>query len=363
MKNKARFRLSIICFALIAFCAGVGIRAQEAQSGKVFETKTHRFLEVAPGVHFVSGTGKVITSSNAMVIVTSSDAIAVDSHVTAAAAEALVSSVKQLTDKPLEFLINTHFHFDHVHGNEGFPAGVNIVGHEVTRQRLLDNPQEDPIFVNSVNQWRETIERLKSNAATTDDSHERDRLAAVLEKATAHVESLVETRPVAPDITLSRKLTIHRDGRPIEIIFLGRAHTGGDVIVYLPKERMLFTGDLLMPMPSYMGDGYIDEWIATLQKMEELDFDLVLPGHGEPFRDRTYIHAFQKVLSSLWDQLAELRKQGMPSAQAIERVDLSEPLSFYDSTVIPNHMSKLDPRIAARVYERLEELERVGSRR
>ncbi len=59
----------------------------------------------------------------------------------------------------------------------------------------------------------------------------------------------------------------------------------------------------------------------------------------------------------------ELRKQGMSSAQAIQKVDLSEPLSFYDSTAIPNHMRKLDPRIAARVYERLEELERGGSRR
>ena len=115
-------------------------------------------------------------------------------------------------------------------------------------------------------------------------------------------------------------------------------------------------------MPSYMGDGYIDEWIATLQKMEKLDFDLILPGHGAPFRDRTYIHAFQKVLSSLWDQLVELRKQGMSSAQAIQKVDLSEPLSFYDSTAIPNHMRKLDPRIATRVYERLEELDRGGPR-
>ena len=176
------------------------------------------------------------------------------------------------------------------------------------------------------------------------------------------MDSLVETRPVAPDITLSRRLTIPRDGRRIEVIFLGRGHTGGDVIVYLPGERMLFTGDLLMPMPSYMGDGYIDEWIATLQKLEELDFDLVLPGHGQPFHDRTYIHAFQKVLSSLWDQLAELRKQGMSPAEAIKKVDLSEPLSFYDPKLIPNHMRELDPRIATRVYERLEELERGGSR-
>ena len=85
------------------------------------------------------------------------------------AAEALVASVKQLTDKPVRFLINTHFHFDHVHGNEGFPAGVNIVGHEVTRQRLLDNPLQDPIYLNSVKRWRETIKELKAREAAAAD--------------------------------------------------------------------------------------------------------------------------------------------------------------------------------------------------
>ena len=361
MQNKVLSRFLTVCLAFVMLWLAEDLSAQERNRGAVFETETHRFLEVAPGVHFVTGTGKVFTSSNALVIVSSADAIAVDSHVTAMAAQALVSSVKQLTDKSVRFLINTHFHFDHVHGNEGFPAGVNIVGHEVTRERLLEDPLRDPIYLNSVARWRDTIKELKTREAAGQDGEERQRLETVLERATAHPNSLVETRPVAPDITLNRRLTIHRDGRPIEVIFLGRGHTGGDVVVYLPRERVLFTGDLLMPMPSYMGDGYIDEWIAALQKLEELDFDLILPGHGEPFRDRTYIHAFQKVLSSLWDQLAELRKHGMSPAEAIKKVDLSEPLSFYDPNVIPNHMRELDPRIAARVYERLEELERSGS--
>ena len=157
-------------FAMLTMAAH--LQAQEPPSGAVFETRTHRFLEVAPGVHFVSGTGKVFTFSNALVIVSSTDAIAVDSHVTAMASEALVASVKQLTDKPVRFLINTHFHFDHVHGNPGFPAGVNIVGHEVTRERLLDNPLQDPIYLNSVKRWRETINELKAREAAAADGQE-----------------------------------------------------------------------------------------------------------------------------------------------------------------------------------------------
>ena len=114
-------------------------------------------------------------------------------------------------------------------------------------------------------------------------------------------------------------------------------------------------------MPSYMGDGYIDEWIETLHKLKRLDFELVLPGHGEPFRGDEYFDAFERVLRTLWSQLSEMRKQGIAPEQAIRKVDLSEPLSFYDKATVPNHMRDLDPRIAQRSYRRLEELERRGA--
>ncbi len=333
------------------------LQGQDSGSGRLFQTATHRFQEVAPGVYFASGAGKIVTHSNSLVIVTSTDTIIVDSHVTPLAARALIASVKELTDRPVRFLVNTHYHFDHVLGNEGFPAGVSIIGHEATRENLLGEPLKDPIYLDAVSQMRTSVETLKARVEKEQDPTAKKKLETQQESAQAYLTSLVEGRPVPPDITVDSKLTIHRDGRPIELLFMGRGHTEGDLLVFLPKEKILFTGDFLLATPSYAGDCYLDEWIETLEKVKKLDFDLVLPGHGAPFRDRRYFDAFQKLLRTLWDQLADLRKKGLSPEEAIQKVDLSEPLSFYDSATIPKHIRKLDPRIARRVFQRLAELE------
>ncbi|MFB3906351.1 MAG: MBL fold metallo-hydrolase [Acidobacteriota bacterium] len=345
----------VLVFASVLFLAG--LHAQDSVNGRLFQTATHRFQEVAPGVYFASGTGKIVTHSNSLVLVTSTDTIIVDSHVTPLAARALIASVKELTDKPVRFLVNTHYHFDHVHGNEGFPAGVSIIGHEGTRQYLLGEPLKDPIYLEAVSQMRSSVETIKGRLEKEPDPNAKKKFEGQLESAQAYLTSLVEARPVPPDITVDSRLTFYRDGRPIELLFMGRGHTESDLLVFLPKEKVLFTGDFLLANPSYAGDCYLDEWIETLEKVKKLDFDRVLPGHGAPFRDRAYMDAFQKVLQTLWDQLSDMRKKGVPPEEAIRKVDLSVPLAFYNAATIPKHMKELDPRIARRVYQRLAELE------
>lgn len=354
MRVPTRIQL-IIVFASVLLIARLD--GQDSGSGRTFQTATHRFQEVAPGVYFASGAGKIVTHSNSLVIVTSTDTIVVDSHVTPLAARALVASIKELTDKPVRILVNTHYHFDHVNGNEGFPSGVSIIGHQGTREYLLGEPSKDPIYQEAVSQLRSSVETIKGRLEKESDATTRKKLEGQLESTRAYLTSLVEARPVPPDITVDGNLTIHRDGRPIELLFMGRGHTESDLLVFLPKEKILFTGDFLLATPSYAGDCYLDEWIETLEKVKKLDFDLVLPGHGTPFRDRRYFDAFQKLLRTLWDQLSDLRKKGVPPEEAIRKVDLSEPLSFYNAATIPKHMKELDPRIARRVYQRLTELE------
>ncbi|MDE2774172.1 MAG: MBL fold metallo-hydrolase [Gemmatimonadota bacterium] len=95
--------------------------------------------------------------------------------------------------------------------------------------------------------------------------------------------------PVPPRTTLTRRLTLHRDGRTVRVLFLGRAHTGGDVIVHLPDDGVLITGDMLGSNPPYMGDSYPIEWTETLEQLKRLEFDWIVPGHGPAFQDRAKI--------------------------------------------------------------------------
>jgi len=84
-----------------------------------------------------------------------------------------------------------------------------------------------------------------------------------------------------PTMTFDRSLILHRNTRTVEILWLGRAHTDGDVWVFLPKERVLVTGDALHGWTPFMGDSYPYDWIQTLDAAEKLDFDYVISGHGD----------------------------------------------------------------------------------
>jgi glyoxylase-like metal-dependent hydrolase (beta-lactamase superfamily II) len=160
-------------------------------------------------------------------------------------------------------------------------------------------------------------------------------------------------------------MTVYRGGREIEILFLGRGHTGGDVVVFLPKERIVFTGDLLLQGPSYMGDAFLDEWSETLDRVKALDFDLIVPGHGEPWSDRAHIDAVQAYMRDTWNQVVALRAKGIPALEAALRIDLTAHQSTmgpFASPLLPSGILApgIEPNSVLRIYELLDEREARG---
>jgi glyoxylase-like metal-dependent hydrolase (beta-lactamase superfamily II) len=96
-------------------------------------------------------------------------------------------------------------------------------------------------------------------------------------------------------VTYSSKLVLYSGSREIQLLFLGRGHTAGDTVVFLPRERIVCTGDLMESRLAYMGDAFFDEWVTTLEALKKLDFALVLPGHGAPFGDKGLITAYRVI--------------------------------------------------------------------
>jgi cyclase len=352
------FRNTVV--ALMIMLSRETLALDELPQWKTIETETHRFREIAPGVYFVTGTGKVFVHGNCMVIVNDSDTIVVDSHVSPSAGRALIASIKKITDKPIRFLVNTHFHYDHVFGNQAFPEDAVITGTEATRENLLDAGLEGVSFLNHRRAVTDLAQQARTALAQETDPAKKARLQNQLLGLETRLRELDEAKPTPPTLTFEKHMRFHRGKRTIELICLGRGHSAGDVVVFLPSEKVIFTGDFLLKGPSYMGDAYVDEWIDALERLKALDFEWILPGHSEPFRERNFIDAQQAVLKSLWDQLAAMRKQGIPPQDAIRKVDLSQPLSVYST--LPLHIKNLEPRIGVRLYQRLEELERRGTR-
>jgi cyclase len=129
--------------------------------------------------------------------------------------------------------------------------------------------------------------------------------------------------PTPPKMTFSTRLTLHRGSREIKLLYLGRGHTDTDLFVYLPKERIVCTGDMMESNLSYTASAWVNEWAAALEKLLALDFDTVLPGHGAPFNGTEKIRAFQSYLIDLQKQVDALRKQGLSPEEAGKRIDMS----------------------------------------
>ena len=260
MKNNIR-NVSILALFLSFLVLPASLMAQ-----RVVESDSHRFEEVAEGVWHVSGNGTIHTMSNAMVLVGEFDTLIVDSHVTPVAARALIDSLSVVTDKPVRYLVNSHYHFDHAHGNQSFPDGVEIIGHEFTRAKLngdIGNVLEERTFRSFSDPVPSIVSNLERQVEEESDSGRRAQLQEQLRVQTHYMNAIPEVNPTPPNITLAEKMTLFqvvaRGSREIQLLHFGRAHTGGDVVVYLPQERIAFTGDMMLTGLDYMGDGLMDK--------------------------------------------------------------------------------------------------------
>ncbi len=311
----------------------------------VITTDTHRLEEVVPGVYLAQSTARLF-NSNALVVVNDDDVLVVDSHITPTKARELISSIREITDNPITTLVNSHFHYDHSHGNQAFGEGVHIIGHEFTRMKMAGDPLSEHTFVRGKAGNEERLKQLQQVYEKADEAR-RQELKAQLDLQAAHVDAWREIAPVAPDITMSQRMTLFRGSREIQLHFLGRAHTGGDVVLYLPADKLVFTGDMALEGPSWLGDGYVDEWPETLANLLALDFEIVVPGHGRVFRDRSRLSLVQVFYRDLWSRVAALRAQGLSAEEAATEVDMTDHVKLGISAV--GH----DPISVARMYERM----------
>jgi glyoxylase-like metal-dependent hydrolase (beta-lactamase superfamily II) len=338
---------ALVC-AIAAACSGEPSKLDELSGAA---DRAFTFQEIKPGIYHAVGTGKLVVVSNAAVIVGDRDVLVVDTHASPAAASALRDELKAITDKPIKFVVNTHHHFDHVQGNQIYGSGVEIIGHDQTYRAIVEglNTQSRGYrrFVAGLPKDIADEEKQLATASAAD----RPKLEAKLAKDRQFLEQLQAVRPTPPTITLTQQMTLHRDAREIRIMFLGRGHTDGDVIVYLPKERVVATGDLLVEGTAYLGDGYFAEWIDTLDQLRKLDFDTVLPGHGHAFHGKDKLDHFQAYLRDFWEQAQAFHAQKLPWEEAAKRIDLRNHAAHYPTItevgIKPDHGM-------ARAYELLD---------
>ncbi|NNF25915.1 MAG: MBL fold metallo-hydrolase [Gemmatimonadetes bacterium] len=306
--------------------------------------------EVVPGIFHARGTGSMSVGSHGAAIVNEDEVLLVDSHISPAAASAILAQVESVTGKPVRYVVNTHFHFDHAHGNQIYPPDVHVIGHEFTRERLMDGGSTGRSYQMFVGTLPDQIEQLEAELEATPEGEARDEVASRLAFLRQYWDEQQEVVPTGPNTTLSERMTLFRGDREIQLLFFGRGHTGGDVVVYLPEERVLVSGDLFVPGLPYMGDGYLEEWVETLEALKGLDFEWVLPGHGEPFMGKERLGWLQDYMRDLDSQARALHAQGLSFEEAAQQIDLTAHAEHYPQITGPG----VGTVVVQRIWDLLE---------
>jgi len=328
----------------------VAIAAQSRQpAGTAHNGKAFKFNKVREGIYHAVGTGSLAVVGNSSFIVNDNDVVVVDDHVSPAAAWVLLEEIKEVTNKPVTTVINTHFHFDHAHGNQIFAPNVQIIGHEFTRRMLLSNSIGMPLYQNYVTGLPGQIDGLKKRIASEADAAAKAKLQTQLQVAENNLAAQKELKPTPPNVTLATQMTLYRGSREIQIRFLGRGHTAGDVVVFLPNEKVVMTGDFLTSGLSNMSDSYPEEWVTSLDALKKLDFDTVLPGHGDAFTDKTKVDYFQAYLRDVWSEVSRLKKEGVSAEEAAKRADLTKHKDHF-----PIQGPGVPPIAATRIYDLID---------
>ena len=320
-------------FALLLclFALSIPARASQARPAK-FDV-----VKLAEGVYAVVRRDPpgFAVESNSLFIIGDDGVIVVDAQSNVATTRETLAALRALTDKPVRFVINTHWHDDHVIGNqvyaESFP-GVQFVAHAATRAYL---PAQGAInrrkwHEGGLSQFVEMLRNLvkdnKSLGGGALDDEERASYLSDIRLGEGYMTVPATYEPILPTVTLEDKLTLYQGSRAVEILFLGRGHTSGDVVVRLPREGIVAAGDLVVwPVPFVGSDqSHVSDWAATLEKLSALKPAVILPGHGPLMRDDSYVRQVARLMDSINSQTRAAVARGESLEAARKSVKLDE---------------------------------------
>jgi glyoxylase-like metal-dependent hydrolase (beta-lactamase superfamily II) len=269
--------------------------------------------------------------SNSVIIINDEDVVVVDATRMPSQAAKIIAVVRALTDKPVRTLVHTHWHDDHVYGNQAFAEafpGLEIVAHQNAREDMLaiSLPRNLPGYKKDYPAYVAQIEeRLKQAASgaqplSSEGQAQLERIAARIRREIAELPNL---HPLVPNVTFDSSLTLYRGSREIRLLYFGRANTRGDTVVYLPKEKVVASGDMIVSPVPYAHGSYMTDWIAANKRLAALDADVIIPGHGRLQRDKSYLALETELIEALVSQVRRSVERGLSLDDTRKALDLA----------------------------------------
>ena len=324
-----------ICIALAllstSYTSGAQIPLREA-----FATDTTaRMYKLAEGVFAITHAAATPDwpHGNTGVVIGSDGVLVIDANYLPDRAELDIALIRRVTNLPVRYLVNTHWHGDHTHGNgvyrDSFP-GVAILGPRASAPFIELNLEKLPKGALRPDSYqRRTLARLEATLARGSDSAGRRLTDAERESMTREVAmrrnelvQLARVKVAAPNLLFDGHLTLNVGGRRVEIRDMGRANSPNDVTVYLPDEQVLFTGDILVsPLPYTIGSSPVP-WIDVLKRLEAMPVRELVPGHGRVFTNHEYTTLVRTTFEMIRNQIDSLYRSGFGLDSAVARVNV-----------------------------------------
>lgn len=316
-------------------------------------------IEIAPGIYqFMTLRDAYVRQLNSVVVVNESDVLVFDTNTRPSSARLILAEIRKITDKPVRYVVNSHWHPDHWSGNEvyaqAFP-GLEIIATEQARQFMLNVANAWPArFSAELKKRQKEFEEQtkKDQPGTAPTPEQRRQIEDDLQNYKSFVDEALALHRIYPSLTYVDKLTLNHGGREFRFISV-TGDAEGTTVLYLPKEKILITGDAVSyPIP------YITppptRQAQSLRALSQLDVDVIIPGHGPAFHDKNYLNQEMELLESVTHGVRDALQKGMLTLDEVQKAVTADELR--------EKFAHGDPDLEARFRQRVRDLVEIAIR-
>ena len=283
----------------------------------VWRDETARMQQLAEGVFAIlhDDATDEWPHGNTGVVVGKAGVLVVDSCYLPSRAKADIALIRQVTDKPVRYLVFTHWHFDHNNGTvaykEAYPALTVVSERETARFIDLNGTWWSRMNAASGSEKRQGLADKEAQLAQTSDEAARRALKLTIRQRKGELEELESLEVIPPDLLFDRELSLDLGGRRVELRDWGRANSPHDVTVYLPDDKILFTGDIVVQSPlPYSGASWPVPWIEVLRGLETVQVAALVPGHGPVQLSHDYTRQVRELLERVTSRVEAMAREG-----------------------------------------------------
>lgn len=277
----------------------------------------------AEDLYFLTG-----VVGNVAFLITDEGVLVVDSGTKPSHGDAILEEIAKRTDKPVRYLIFTHYHMDHVIGAQQFPEETTVIAHKnfSYNQKEFNGPNLEKMIEET---YPKRINEAEAKLEALDGAGEEELAAAAgaVEKAKTGLAEAKEITLVYPDKTYDDAMTITLGGHEIRLIYPGASHTSGNTLVHFVDLKAVHMGDMLFykrhPYIDWKAGSNTENWIASLERVSDWDVEVVIPGHGE-LTDKSGLAWKIGYLSDLRAEVGKAVKDGKSLEETKESVKMEK---------------------------------------